>query len=281
MAESKRIESLSVLLDPTGKMLLDEQYKGVIENVRVNTISSRLKNTQLSGDPDAGTLFAKRFVNAKSQAYGTARGKNAGEKIKGKDVVVVIDKDREFVEELEQKDAKLLGVNGLLSARAGNHSIQMANELDEAFFAAGATEGTAFTPTKTAIADIVEEAIVTLATIKTDYIHGIPRNLMEVVCSPAVYSQMRDYLDKQYNTGTTTQNEAFGKFHGVAISESINLPEGTGFELMVNGSIAQPVMSSSYQAERIGLSEAYGVSLFFHYGTKVVTPETVLVYKPA
>ena len=279
MPESKRIESLSVLLDPEGKMLLDESYKGVIENVRMNTVSSALKNTQLSGDPDAGTLFAKRFVNAQSQEYGTARGKQAGEKIQGKDVAVIIDKDKEFVEEIENKDIKLLGVDGLLASRSANHALQMANELDEQFFAKGAEEGTAFTPTKTAIQDIIEEAILTLTKTKNKYIHGIPRNLIKVVTDPDTYSQMRDYLDKVVNTGTTTREYQFGNYHGVEVMESINMPEGVKFEVMVNGSIAQPVMSAPYSAERIGLSEAYGVSLFFHYGTKVVTPETILVYR--
>ena len=276
-----KIESLSVLLDPSGKMLLDEKYKGVIENVRRQTVSSALKNSQLSGDPDAGTLFAKRFVNAKSQDYGTARSSQAGNKIKGKDVPVVIDKDREFVEEIEQKDIKLLGVDGLLSARSANHALQMANELDEQFFAVGATEGTTFTATKTAINEIIEEAILTLTKVKNDYIHGIPRNMIKVVCDSDTYSAMREYLDKVQNTGTTTREYEFGKFHGVEVIESINMPEGVKFEAMVDGSIAQPVMSSPYAAERIGLSEAFGVSLFFHYGTKVVTPETILVYKQA
>ena len=59
-----RIESLSVLLENEGKMLLSETYDGVIENVQKGTLSSTLKNTDLSGDPTSGTVEAKRFQNA-------------------------------------------------------------------------------------------------------------------------------------------------------------------------------------------------------------------------
>lgn len=278
-----KLESLSVLMDPEsdGKQFLAELYKGTIENIMVNTISYRLKNTMLSGDPDAGTLVAKRWANISSQDYGTARTAGKGRNVKGKDVVVFVDKDKEFVEEIENKDIKLMGLGGFLEMMSDKQEIGMEQELDTAFFKVAADEGTKFTAPSgvTKINDIIEKAIVTLATLKTDYIHGIPRNMMEVVVAPDVYSEMRDEIDKMVNTGTNTQLENFGKWHGVTISESINLPEGVKFILMVNGSVAQPVMSNPYSAERIGLSEAFAVSLFFHYGTKAVTPETILVYK--
>ena len=134
--ETTRIDSLNILLDgsESGKMLLKEAYDGVIANIQKNTISSRIKNTDLSGDPTAGTVEAKRFVNAKSQAYGTARTAGKGNAVKGKTVTVPIDKDREFVEEIEAKDIKLLGVDGLIAKRSANHAQRMAAELDEAEF---------------------------------------------------------------------------------------------------------------------------------------------------
>ena len=103
-----RIDSLSVLLDTTGKMLLSEAYAGVLENVQKTAISAQIKNTELSGDPTAGTVEAKRFANSSSQAYGTARGNGKGTQIKGKTVTIPIDTDREFIEEIEQKDISLL-----------------------------------------------------------------------------------------------------------------------------------------------------------------------------
>lgn len=272
-----RITSLSVLLDPTGKMLLKENYASVIANVQKGTVSGMIKNTDLSGDPTAGTVEAKRFANSQSQAYGTARTAGKGILVKGKTVTIPIDQDREFVEEIEEKDISLLGVEGLLAKRSANHALRMAAELDTAFFACGQTEGTAFVPTASTVADKAEEAILTLEEIKTDYVDGVPRDLMFMVCSPKYYSDMRNYLDTLYNTGITTRDEKFERFHGVPIVSSNRLPNGVNFELMVNGAIAQPVMAHPYAAEKIPLSEAYGVSLFWYYGTKAVTPELILV----
>lgn len=276
-----RITSLEVLLDPTGKMLLAEAYDGVIENVQKATISGQLKNTDLSGDPTAGTVEAKRFVNAKSNAYGTARGKGKGELVKGKPVTIPIDTDREFIEEVEQKDVSLLGVDGLITRRSANHAMQMANELDRAFFAECVASGTQFTPSTeaTAIQDIIEEAIVTLETLKNDYIDGIPRNMLSVEVTPAVYSKMRKYLDESvHNANVDTAAETFDRFHGVRFISTINMPTGCDFIVQVDGSVAQPVRSKAYSAEKIPMSEAYAIELFFYYGTKAVTPETILFY---
>ena len=276
-----RTTSLDVLLDPEGKMLLAEAYDGVLENVQKKAISSALKNTDLSGDPTAGTVEAKRFANATSKAYGTARTAGKGDPVKGKPVTIPIDTDREFIEEVEQKDISLLGVDGLIAKRSANHALRMTAELDAKFFEVGKTEGTKFTPTKTEIQDIVEEAIVTLETTKTDYIDGIDRDLMSIVFDAETYSAMRTWLDKVSNTNVDTTSEEFIMFHGVRCYSSNRLPAGVKFEIMVDGSIAQPIRSTPYAAERVPMSEAMAIELFFYYGTKAVTPETILYYEPA
>lgn len=279
-----RLASLSVLLDPTGQMLLKEAYDGVIENVQKTTISTQLKNTDLSGDPNAGSVEAKRFANAQAKNYGAARTAGAGDKVKGKPVTIQIDKNREFIEEIEQKDISLLGVDGLIAKRSANHAARMAAELDTAFFAEGETSGVAFTPSSgvTDIVDIIEEAIVTAETTKNDYIDGIDRNMLSVTVTPQVYSKLRKYLDTTvHNANVNTAAEEFTTFHGVRFYSSNRLPSGVSFELMMDGSIAQPVRSTPYAAERIPLSEAMAVEMFFYYGTKAVTPETIWVYKPA
>lgn len=275
-----RIQSLDILLDPTGKALLAEAYDGVIENVQKGTISGRIKNTDLSGDPNAGTVEAKRFANSASKTYGTARTAGAGDKLKEKPVTVAIDQNREFIEEIEQKDISLLGVDGLVAKRSANHALRMEAELDEEFFKEGNTSGTKFTPSSgtTAIQDIVEEAIVTLETLKNDYIDGVDRSMMSITFDVATYSAMRKYLDTVQNTNVDTTTEEFIAFHGVPCYSSNRLPSGVKFELMMDGSIAQPVRSTPYAAERIPMSEAMAIEMFFYYGTKAVTPETILVY---
>lgn len=277
-----RIESLDILLDPEGKALLAEAYDGVLENVQKGTISTRIKNTDLSGDPTAGTVEAKRFANASSKEYGTARTNGKGDAVKEKPVTIPIDTDREFVEEVEQKDISLLGVDGLIARRSANHALRMAAELDEAFFAEGYSAGTEFTPEEgtTVISDIIEDAIVALESTKNDYIDGIPRNMMHLTLDVQTYSDMRKYLDTVGNTNVDTTTESFFQFHGVRVDSSNRLPSGVKFELMVEGSIAQPVRSTAYTAEKIPMSEAFAIELFFYYGTKAVTPETILYYAP-
>lgn len=277
-----RIESLNILLDPEGKDLLAEAYDGVLANVQKGTISTKIKNTELSGDPEAGTVEAKRFANASSQEYGTARTAGKGNAVKDKTVTIPIDTDREFVEEVEQKDVSLLGVDGLIAKRSANHALRLAAELDEAFFAEGYSAGTEFTPGAgvTAIQDILEDMIVDLETTKNDYIDGIPRNMMHLTLDVKTYSQMRKYLDTISTGNVQTPDESFIAFHGVRVDSSNRLPAGVGAELMVEGSIAQPIKSRAYTAEKIPMSEAFAIELFFYYGTKAVTPETIRYYAP-
>lgn len=158
-----RIDALSIeLQSSSSKDKLKEEYGKVIANINATTLSARLKNTDLSGDPTSGSVEAKRFVNAKSQAYGTARAAGKGNLIKAKPVIVPIDDDTEYMEEVEGKDLKLYGVNGLIERRTSNHQESMKVELEEKFFSVAKEAGTKFTPTATAIEDEVEEAVQTV-----------------------------------------------------------------------------------------------------------------------
>ena len=279
MAGTTRIESLNVLLDgsASGKMLLKEAYDGVIANVQKNTVSSRIKNTDLSGDPDSGTVEAKRFANASSQNYGTARTAGKGNAVKGKTVTIAIDQNKEFIEEIEEKDIRLLGVDGLIAKRSANHANRMAAELDQKFFEVGKTEGTQFKPAAavTDIQAIVEAAILQMEKLKNNYIDGLDRSMLSITFDPDTYSAMRMYLDTVVNTNVDTTTEEFNMYHGVKCFSSNRLPAGVKFEIMMDESIAQPVKAVPYTAERIPLSEAVAVEMFYYYGTKAVTPDTI------
>ena len=133
-----RITALNILLDTNGQEYLAELYGKVIEGVQKALVSTGMKNMDLSGDPVSGSVEAKRFVNATSKAYGTARTAGKGDSVKAKPVTVAINTDKEIVEELEEKDVRLYGVDGVLERRAGNHILRMAAELDNAFFTAAA-----------------------------------------------------------------------------------------------------------------------------------------------
>ncbi len=275
-----RIESLNILLDPTGHAFLAELYGKVIANVQKQTISAGLKNADLSGDPTTGSVEANRYQNSVSKAYKTARTGGKGEAIKAKPVTIKIDVDREIVEELEAKDIKLYGVDGVLERRAVNHAMSMVRELEEAFFlkaAAGAEHDT--DPTGADIGKQLENLFGRLEKTRSEYVNGVDRSMFDLVLDVDTYSDVRNFLDVQENPNVDTAAEKFGMFHGVRVYSSVYLPDGIKGILMVRGSVAQPVMSAPYGAERIPLSQAFAVELFYNYGTEVVTPDLIHAWK--
>ena len=48
---------------------------------------------------------------------------------------------------------------------------------------------------------------------------------------------------------------------------------------MIEGAVAQPAVIYPYgEPEKIPLSNDYGVSMFFDYGTKALTPDLIFTY---
>lgn len=276
-----KIESLSILTTDGGKDYLAELTGKVIENVQKEMISSGMKNQELSGDPVSGTVEAKRFANATSNEYGTARAAGKGSQIKAKPVIVAIDVDKEIVEEMEEKDVKLYGVDGVLDRRAANHVLRMAAELDKAFFDAADKAAVKVTiAAGTSVEDELEQVIQECENTENDFVDGVPRSMMRLVLSTAYYGKVRNNLDKMSRSNVDTAAEEFYAWHGVEAKSCTHLPAGCDYLLLVDGSVAQPIMpSNSYTAERIPLSEATAVSLFYHYGTKVVTPDLIFKKK--
>ena len=275
-----RITSLNILLESSGKDYLAELYGWVIENVQKELISNSMKNQDLSGDPVSGTVEAKRFVNATSKTYGTARAAGAGDAVKSRPVTVAINTNKEIVEELEEKDVRLYGVDDVLERRAANHVLRMAAELDNDFFAAAAGAATALNQSGyTAVSDELEAIIQECETTQNSFVDGVPRSMMHLVLSPKYYGKIRNDLDRQTNNASVnTAAEEFYAWHGVHTYSCVHLPNGVDYLLLVEGAVAQPVMADQYVAEKIPLSNAFGIELFYHYGTAVVTPD--LIFKP-
>ena len=271
-----RIRSLNILLTSEGKDYLAELYGNVIEAVSAGAVSTQIKNVDLSGDFASGSVEAKRIATAKSKAYGTARTAGKGDALKAQPVVVAKDTDKEIVEEIEQKDTIMYGVDNLLARRSSNHVLSMISELDSAFFTEAVAQGTQFTPEAADLADQVEESIVDLESTKDDFVDGIPRNMITVVCGPKAYSAVRQYLQKNTRHNMATgQEDEFEEYNGCRTFKSVHLPTGIDFITLVDGSIAQPVYSSAYDAEKVPLSDAYAVELFYYYGTKAVSDNLI------
>jgi len=274
-----RIDALSIELRTTGKDKLAEEYGKVIENLQHITLAAKLKNTDLSGDPTSGTIEAKRFVNKVGKAYGTARSNGKADYIKAEPVVIAINDDTEYLEEVEEKDLRTYGVNGLIERRTRDHQGALAVELDTKFFAEAVNEGTSFTPTGSpSIEDEIEEAIEKIETTKNDFVQGVPRNMIEVVLSPAYYGKLRNKINSISNSNDLGQvkNYEQGIFNNVNVYSNVFLPEGVNYIVMVKGAVAQPVTTSIYNPAKVDLSDATAFGLFAYKGTKAVTPDLII-----
>ena len=274
-----RIDSLSIELVTTGKDKLAEEYGKVIENLQHITLASKLKNTDLSGDPTSGSVEAKRFANITGQSYGTARGHGYADKIKANPVTIAINDDTEYIEEVEEKDLKTYGVGGLIERRTRNHQDALAVELDTKFFAEAVNQGTSFTAAGTpSIEDEIEEAIQTIETTKNDFVNGVPRNMIEVVMSPKYYGKLRNKINSISNSNNlgVVPNYEQGTFNNVNVYSNVFLPNGVNYVVMVKGAVAQPVMTSIYNPEKVQLSDATAFGLFAYKGTKAVTPDLII-----
>ena len=268
-----RTDSIAILLENTSKDKLAEAYGAVIENIQKNLISSQLKNTDLSGTPGAGSLEAKRFTNTTSKAYGTARGNHAADKVVARPVTVNINQNKELINEVEQSDVSLYGVDDLIARKTASNEKAMARELEKAFFGAAVSEGTAHTLTAATIEAKAEELIQLVETVKNDFVEGVERDMIALVLTPALYGQLRTYFDKVQDGGAN--GEAIATFHGVRVYSSVYMPSGTDAIVMAESAIAQPVLVNRYDPKQIELSNAIAFGLFYDYGTKVVAPDLV------
>ncbi|MEM5780437.1 MAG: hypothetical protein AAGU02_04755, partial [Lawsonibacter sp.] len=142
--------------------------------------------------------------------------------------------------------------------------------------AAAGTAATAVTPTGTTAAAKLEEAVITLETVKNDYVRGIPRNMIVAVVTPLFYSEIRTALDSLPASNVDTAAEEFAMYHGIRVYNGLNLPAGVDAIIMARGSVAQPVVSNQYgDPEKIPLSNDYAVSLFYDYGVTALTPDLI------
>lgn len=277
-----RTKAISLIQNGATKVELAELSGLVIQNIQKDTLASGLKSQSYTGNPASGSVEYRRFKNSVSQDYGTARAAGKGTALTVPPTTVNLNTHKEIVEEAAKFDLDTFGVGNIMARRADNHVDTVAAEFDTAFFQAAFNEGTAFTAPAGATdpGKIVEALIQTLETVKNDFVRGVPRNIMRLVLSPAFYGDMRDYLDKTvHNANVDTAAEDFTTFHGVRVYSSVFLPANAKAVIMIEGAIAQPAVIYPYKdPEKIPLSNDYGVSMFYDFGTKVLTPDLVFTY---
>ena len=181
-----RTNALSILQQtPDVKAQLSELYSWVVENVQKETLANAIKAQAYTGDPKSGSVEFKRFANSQSKDYGTARAAGKGDALKAPSTTVNLNVHREIVEEAARFDIDTFGAGNFIAGRADNHVDSMVYELETAVFEQAVSEGTAFSTNKTNLQEILEQYIQTLETIQNDYVRGVPRLMMNMVCSPA------------------------------------------------------------------------------------------------
>lgn len=273
-----RIDSLSILSTTGGYDDLAERYGQVIENVQAGTISSAIKNMDLSGDPTTGTVEAKRFVNIDSNAYGTARSGHAGQEGTATPVVVAINTDRELIEEVEDKDIRFYGVDNYINRKMAMHTAAMIRELERKFFRVASESGTVVTLASSTALDKFEELVQKCTTLQNDYIDGVPREMVTVITSEAIFGTLRNYMNTSVqNTNVDSSVKELGTINGAKIASSVYLPAGADWLVMIDGAVAQPVTTTLDEAGKIPLSNAYHFGLFYSYGTAAVMPDAIFI----
>ena len=266
-----RQDALNIIVSEGVKDKLAETYGQVIEAVQKGAVSEQIKNKNYSGDATSGTVEIDRFKNAEVNDLGTARtGGKGDELVNSGKVVVSVDTDKEIVEELAKKDVKLFGLDGMAEKRKANHIKRMIAYLDKEFFACAETEGTEITLKATDVQGKIEELILSVETTVNDFADGVDRDMIVVTVTPAIYSQIQNYIDSVPNSLTGVNDEYF---HKVRIYS--NHRQTKPAIAMIEGAVAQLVTTDEYDAEKIPLSNNIALELFFSKGTKAVMPDLI------
>lgn len=272
-----RTDATGIVTDAGGsnKDKLAESYGKVIESIQKGALSEQLKNKDYSGDPTTGSVEISRFKNAASADYGTARTASKGNKLvnSGK-VTINLNNDKEIVEEIEEKDVRTFGVGDIIARRRNNHSMRAIADLDSAYFTALETSATAVTLAAGVvdIEEVVEAMIQAVETVKNDWVDGVDRDIIALTLTPAVFGKLRNHIDKVMVENDYGKQE-IDMFHGVRVFS--NTRQTSAIIAQIFGAAGQPAMFNEYQDEKIPLSNAHAVELFYSYGTGVVTPDLV------
>lgn len=275
-------EALSIYQSESAKAYLRNVIVGIFENIGKETLAGRFKSSNANLSQAAGSYEFKRFANATSQAYGTARTAGKGSKIIAPPITVNLDTDKEIVEELNLFDGQSFTqetFEGFVTRRKNAIALAVQRELDRSFFAAAVSGGTAGGVTINTDSDVVkqlESVILKLEETENDYVDGVDRELMALIVSPKLYSGLKTELNDVYNFSGTVEDGTFKGINGVATFSSNRLPEGTDYVLLTMDSIAQPVLMTGVDVEKIPFSNDYAVETFYRFGSKVLAKELVL-----
>ena len=286
-------DALSIYLENgTTKAYLKNVLAGIFENYQKEALSARFKSKNANLNRAAGSYEFKRFANSTVRDYGTARTAGKGDKIIAPPITVNLDKNKEIVEEVNFFDADGSftdeGFKAMVERRKTNFELSVTDFLDLDFFSVAKAGGTAATALGVTDLDSTKSFKRQIETLigkfektgkngtENKYVRGIDRRYMALILDSSLYGLVKDELNDCRNFSQMISDEKFTGINGVACISSVNLPDGVAYELMTMDSIAQPVLPSGFEFEKIPLSIEYAMEMFFRYGSKVLAPELVL-----
>lgn len=256
------------------KDALAEVYAALIDQIQKTAISTSLKSqeSQLSGSVAAGSVRVRRLKTSAVQTYGTARAAGAGDNISDNGVTVNINTPKEIVEEVETWDLEQYGLPSIIARRSANFSLAMAAHLDRVFFTEAETSTNEVdVSAETDTYDQVEKLIQSVETVNNSNVDGVDRSLIALALLPSAYAKLKKHIQTLPNP--TEAGGTIEMFNGVRVFS--NTRQTKSAIAMVIGSIALPVNVVDMLQERVPMSAAQALELFFKYGVETVMPDLV------
>lgn len=255
----------------TDEAKLREVIASIEDSIMAELVSANLKNTNLSGDPMAGSVKVSRLMGATVRDYGTARTAGAGDKVKDNYKTVSVDQRKEIVEEINRFDIAQYGLADMIARRKDSIVLSFMNHIDEAFFAEAESAGTEVTTVGTTIADRVEYLIQSAETVKNSNVHGVKRNQLALSLTPEAFGKLANYIDTLPNPVDGGVDVNY--FHKVKVYSNVNQTEDA--IVMYIGAIAEPVVITDVRQDPIPMSNEDAISFFFNYGVEAITPDLI------
>jgi hypothetical protein len=270
-----KTEAMSIFkANGTDKAELAEAYSAITDQIQKTAISAQLKSqeSQISGNVEAGSVIVSRLMIAGVQNYGTARTAGEGDKIKDNTVVVNLNIPKEIVEEVEQWDLNQYGVAGMIKRRATNFALAFAAYMDRVFFTEAETSTNEVDVADEADTyDMAEKLIQTVENVHNDNVDGVDRALIRMTLNTAAYAKLKKFIQSQPNP--SEPGGVLETFNGVRVYS--NTRQTKSAICMVVGSIAMPVNVVDFLQERVPMSVAQALEMFFKYGIEQVMPDLI------
>lgn len=265
--------ALDILSTSEGRELLSLKIGGVIKNLQKSMLWYKYRNTNIIGDPNAGTVEFKRLSNQVSLEYipGNGNASNAMP-IVANPIQLNMHIHRSLISRVEGSDVLYYGVEGLIDRQMENNQRTMNRDFERNFWGAGLsyTSRTEY-DADADIVDVIDEAINAIESTRNQWVDGVERDELGLILTPALYTSLQKHIDKLPGIG----GKQYDKFHGVEVDTSIYLPNSAKFCVIHKGAIGQLFRVFPDDAGKFPATNTYHFGLIYDLGAVAVEPELI------